>query len=74
MHHTAKGLKNFICMLAIHSSMIILMSCSIIIVYGTFWLKHNYYLTDPQDFSGSFLAETRLFFPCHDISCNLSKL
>ena len=37
MHHTAKALKNFICMLTINSSMIILMSCRIIVAYGAIW-------------------------------------
>ena len=57
MHDTAKTLKNSIYMLTVNSSVII------IVAYGTFWLKHyNYYLTDPQDFSGSYFTETLLFF------------
>ena len=69
MHDTAKTLKNSIYMLTVNSSVII------IVAYGTFWLKHyNYYLTDPQDFSGSYFTETLLFFPYHDIRCNVSGI
>ena len=34
----------------------------------------NYYLTDSQDFSGSYFTETILFFSYLDISCNFSSI
>ena len=72
MHDTAKTLKKSIYKLTIISSMIVLMSCSIIvaILVKTF----NYRLTYAQDFSGSYVAETLLFFPYHDMSCNFSSI
>ena len=51
-----------------------LMSCSVIVVYETFWLKNYYRLTDPPGFSGGYFTETFLFFPCDDISCNFSSI
>ena len=41
---------------------------------GHFGWNINYYLTDPQDLSESCFTETLLFFPYHDISCNLSSI
>ena len=54
-------------MLTIDSSMMILMSCSIIVVSATFWLNINYYLTYPRDFAESYFTETLLIFPYHDV-------
>ena len=54
-------------MLTIDSSMMILMSCSIIVVYATFWLNINYYLKYPRDFAESYFTETLLIFPYHDM-------
>ena len=72
MHHTAKTLKKSIYKLTIISSMIVLMSCSIImaILVKTF----NYRLAYAQDFSVCYVAETLLFFPYHDLSCNFSSI
>ena len=72
MHDTAKTLKKSIYKLTIISSIIVLMSCSIIvaILVKTF----NYRLTYAQDFSVSYVAETLLVFPYHDLSCNFSSI
>ena len=61
-------------MLAISSTMIILMTCSIIVAYRTFWLKHELLFNNPKDYLGSYLTEILLYFPYRDKNCNFSSI
>ena len=58
-------------MLAINSLMTILMSCNIIVAYGTFWLKHK---TTIYQIFKIFQGATFVFFSYHDISYNFSRI
>ena len=60
-------------MLTINSSVIILMSCSIIVVYGIIWWKHQLLFNRSWRFSREvFHISSFVFFPYH--SCNFCNI
>ena len=72
MHHAAKVLKKF--HLYVNNEFFNKHFDALSLCMGHIGLDINYYLTDHQDFSESYLKETFLFFPYHNIGCTFSSI